>query len=105
MKIDPASPWRTELVEAGVVRAFDTPRCALSAWEKAGRKGDVRVQEFYDRTTLSASEVRFVTGSDVVGPMGAELVPVGPAHVAKFQTDHGGTKVVLQVELGAGDLR
>ncbi len=40
----------------------------------------------------AATSVRFVIGSDVIGAMGPDLVPVDPARVAKFEKDHGGTR-------------
>jgi len=95
MKIDPASPFVAEWDE----KKFDTPRCALSEWLSGGKRGTVRVQDYYDRTSHPASDVRFVTGSDVVGPMGAELVPVDAARVGKFQKDHGGTRALALADI------
>jgi copper chaperone NosL len=95
MKIDPASPFVSELDG----KKFDTPRCALTEWLSSGKHGAVRVQDYYDRTRHPASDVRFVTGSDVVGPMGAELVPVDAARVGKFQKDHGGTRVLALADI------
>jgi hypothetical protein len=91
MKIDPQSAFRAELVDAGVTRSFDTPRCALSEWVTGGKKGTVRVQDYYDRAWHDGKELRFVIGSDVIGPMGPEIVPVDAARVVKFKRDHDGT--------------
>jgi nitrous oxide reductase accessory protein NosL len=93
MPIDPASPWRADLVTDGAPVAFDTPRCALLAW-RTGRVAAraLRVQEFYERAWRDAGELRFVAGSDVVGPMGADLVPVDPARTTKFLSDHHGAR-------------
>lgn len=90
MKIDPQSPFRAQLVDAGTTRSFDTPRCALSAWFAGGKRGTVRVQDYYDRTWRDAKDLRFVVGSDVIGPMGPEIVPVDAPRVAKFKSDHDG---------------
>jgi copper chaperone NosL len=90
MKIDPASPWRADLVLAdGTAKHFDTPRCALTAW-RTGRfeARTIRVQDYYDRTWRDGSEMRFVLGSDVMGPMGPDLVPVDPSRANKFALDH-----------------
>jgi nitrous oxide reductase accessory protein NosL len=95
MKLDPASPFVAELDE----KKFDTPRCALTDWLSSGKHGALRVQDYYDRVSRPASEVRFVTGSDVVGPMGAELVPVDAARVAKFEKDHGGTRALALADI------
>lgn len=91
MKIDPASPFRTELVDGGTTRSFDTPRCALSEWIAGGKKATVRVQDYYDRAWRDGGDVRFVLGSDVIGPMGPEIVPVDAARVVKFKRDHDGS--------------
>jgi copper chaperone NosL len=95
MKIDPASPWNAELD----AERFDTPRCALATWLDGGKHGTVRVQDYYDRALHPASDVRFVIGSDVVGPMGPDLVPVDAARVGKFEKDHGGTRALALTDL------
>ena len=90
MRIDPASAWHAELVgDDGTVTAFDTPRCALTAWRSGATPAKtIRLQEYYDRKTRDGSELRFVVGGDVVGPMGADLVPVDPSRSSKFVQDH-----------------
>ncbi len=96
MKLDPASAWLTELVMAdGTKTTFDTPRCAMTAWRTRGIAAkSVRVQEFYERAWRDGTEVDFVIGSDVDGPMGADLVPVSPAKSAKFMVDHAGARAL-----------
>ena len=50
------------------------------------------VTEYYTTQTVSANDVFFVTGSDVRGPMGMEMVPVAGREAADtFRRDHGGT--------------
>jgi hypothetical protein len=96
MKIDPSSPWRADLVrDDGVHVHFDSPRCALLAW-RTGRvpAQAVSLQEFYDRAWRSGTELRFAIGSDVVGPMGADVVPVDPSRADKFAADHHAARVV-----------
>src|SRR5256885_5466073 len=95
MKIDPESAFVAELDQ----KKFDTPRCALLEWLASGKRGKVRVQDYYDRAPHAASDVRFVTGSDVIGPMGPELVPVDAARVAKFEKDHGGTRALALADI------
>ena len=102
MKIDPTSAFRAELTTNGKVLAFDTPRCALTAYRAQG--GALRVQEFYSRVWVSASDVRFVKGSDVQGPMGPDLVPVEPTKVEKFQHDHVGGRAYALAEVDDGAL-
>lgn len=111
MKIDTQSAWRAEVKRPdGRTDAFDTPRCAFGAVTKGDEPAGsvVRVQEFYDRTWQDAAQVKFAVGSDVTGPMGADLVPLLPAHADKFAHDHAATKVVPGGDVNAavlGELR
>jgi nitrous oxide reductase accessory protein NosL len=91
MIIDPASSWRADLVLAdGSTKHYDTPRCAFTAWRSgAAAAVSLRVLDYYDRRWREGSDVLFVVGSDVPGPMGPDLVPVDPARAAKFAQDHG----------------
>lgn len=100
MKVDKQSAFRTETRSAsGEMRAFDSPKCALSA-RKSGEA--LVVQDYYSRQTrVDEPSMRFVAGSDVMGPMGRDLIPVLEADVAKFRTDHGGTKTLKAVEIPA----
>lgn len=92
MKLKPESPWLAELVsDDGQKLTFDAPRCAFAA-SLAGKKGKLRMQDYYDKKWHDASELRFVAGSSVIGPMGPDLVPVDPARVTKFTQDHEGEK-------------
>ena len=53
------------------------------------------VTEYYTARPISATEVFFVAGSDVRGPMGMELVPVAGREAAEtFLRDHTGTKLM-----------
>lgn len=53
------------------------------------------VTEYYTTRLLPATEVFFVTGSNVWGPMGAELVPVAGREAAEtFRRDHAGAKLM-----------
>lgn len=100
MRLDPKSPWRAELTSAsGAVAQFDTPRCALRAHRRAPSR--LRVIEYYSGEWRDATSVRFVEGSDVVGPMGAELVPVDPLRAESFARDHHATSVRRLEELEA----
>jgi len=96
MKLDPSSGWRADLIVSGAPRSYDTPRCAFTAWRSgAAQASGARVQDFYDRAWKDGAEVRFVVGSDVNGPMGADLVPVDAARATRFTKDHGGRALAL----------
>lgn len=67
----------------------------------------IYVTSYYERETIDAREALFVIGSDVFGPMGAELVPHPTREDAEeFGRDHGGSVIVtfdeVSVDLLAG---
>jgi len=55
----------------------------------------VFVTGYYDQKPISAREAFFVSGGDVLGPMGAELIPLANRDEAdEFMRDHRGTRVL-----------
>lgn len=105
MKVDPSSAWRAEVVVDGSPRSVDTPRCAFAARHAAGAAGArLRLQDYYDRAWHDEADLVFVTGSDVLGPMGPDLVPVTPAAAAEFARDHGKREVLRAEQVTPGVL-
>jgi copper chaperone NosL len=94
MPIDSKSPWNADLaLSDGEKRSFDSPRCALLAWRTGQAKAErVLVQEYYSREWRDGSDVLFVSSSDVIGPMGPDLVPVDPSRAQQFAREHTGTR-------------
>jgi nitrous oxide reductase accessory protein NosL len=55
----------------------------------------VWVTDFYGLQAIDARKARYVIGSDVLGPMGHELVPLaGQEDAADFLKDHKGTRIL-----------
>lgn len=53
------------------------------------------VTDYYTVERIDARTALYVTGSDVYGPMGHELVPhAGAADAAEFSRDHGGKRTL-----------
>jgi len=53
------------------------------------------VTEYYGLTRIDPRQAWFVIGSDVLGPMGHELVPLASAADAEeFMSDHRGTQIL-----------
>lgn len=100
MRIDEASTFRAELDTPQGSLRFDSPRCALVARHDRGG-GTLHVREFYSGESRDGASVVFVEGSDVLGPMGKDLVPVEEAKADKFKKDHGGTRVMKLAEAEA----
>jgi nitrous oxide reductase accessory protein NosL len=61
------------------------------------------VTEYFTMERVSVQDVFFVAGSEVLGPMGHELVPVaGDDALTRFLSKHGGRKVL---RFSAGSLQ
>lgn len=55
----------------------------------------ILVTDYYSTKAVAAREAFFVAGSDVMGPMGTELVPfISKTEAAAFLADHKGKKVL-----------
>lgn len=55
----------------------------------------IRVTEYYDLASIDARKAYYVIGSDVLGPMGRELIPLRTAEDARlFSKDHAGRRVL-----------
>ena len=95
----------------GTTSFFDGPKdmlryyLDLAKYAKGHAEGDIRemlVTEYYDLTPVDAKTAWFVTGSDVMGPMGAELVPFKTeAQAADFKRDHKGKAILKFTEITA----
>ena len=56
---------------------------------------DIFVTDYYNQNEIKAKKAYYVIGSDVLGPMGAELIPFALESDAKvFLKDHRGKKIV-----------
>lgn len=55
----------------------------------------VLVTDYYSTRPIDGRAASYVVGSDVMGPMGAELVPTADrSHAETLLKDHGGDRVV-----------
>lgn len=94
----------------GSQRFFDGPKDLFRYLEKEGetatRGAEIWVTDYYTTKPLKARDVFYVSGSDVFGPMGAELIPLASTDLAEsFRTDHGGGEVLAFDEVDADVLR
>jgi nitrous oxide reductase accessory protein NosL len=72
---------------------FDMPKWAPG--HKPGDMAAIAVTEYYSLARLPAREAWFVIGSDVLGPMGHELVPLATeADAQEFMRDHAGKGIL-----------
>ena len=105
--------WIATVVFAdGTAAHFDGPKDMFKFLADVGKYAPGRdraqittmaVTEYYGLTRISATEAFFVTGSDVLGPMGHELVALSTAAEAtEFSTDHAGKRSYRFPELPPG---
>lgn len=65
----------------------------------------IYVTDYYTTQLIDAREAFFVVGSDVMGPMGKELVPVeGEEAAASFRRDHRGDRVLTFEDVELSEL-
>lgn len=75
---------------------FDGPRCMFKILlESPNKAGTVLVKDYYSLKYIDGRSAFYVTGSDVLGPMGNELIPFKEEQAAKaFLKEHAGEKIV-----------
>jgi nitrous oxide reductase accessory protein NosL len=107
--------WTAEIVfKDGTYVVFDGPKDMfkyyfnIKKYNTNRQKDDVEsiyVTDYYTTRPVNARDVYFVTGSDVLGPMGKELVPVkGEDAAGTFMKDHNGKRMLRFDEVTTDDL-
>ena len=97
--------WMTSvLFKDGSIAFFDGPKdmfkylLNLKRFNPSKKKEDVEniwVKDYYSLSFIKAREAWFVLGSDIFGPMGHELIPLGKESEAKeFLKDHKGKRIL-----------
>ena len=79
---------------------FDLPRWAPG--HRAEQIRNIAVSEYYSLARIDARAAWYVIGSDVLGPMGHELIPLESREAAReFMLDHSGKRILRfgQVDL------
>jgi copper chaperone NosL len=76
---------------------------AMPKYASGRKRADVKfmvVTEFYNLEKIEAAKAFYVVGSDVMGPMGHELVPLATREDAEdFLTDHKGRRILRYDEV------
>lgn len=103
--------WAAEVVyEDGTLVYFDGPKDLFRYLRHPERFGGERsaseigaafVTAYYDHSPVPARDAIYVMGSDVAGPLGAELVPHATREDAEeFMVDHRGRRILTYREVG-----
>lgn len=101
MFVAPYTAWQSSILYADGHRDyFDGPKdlfrhfFSLEGAALASVK-EVWLTEYYTAQPVLAQEVFLIGGSDVLGPMGEEMVPVAGRKTAEtFLRDHGGKRIL-----------
>jgi len=115
MKVTPYPNWIAQIIFAdGSYALFDGPKDMLKYYFEMNKYNktksvkdisDIYVTEYYSAAPMKAGDVFFITGSDVNGPMGAELVPVkGEEQARTFMKDHDGDRMIRFNEITMKDI-
>ena len=116
MFVEKYREWIAQVVFAdGTAIFFDGPKDMFryyfspSRYTPGKKQADIAaiyVTEYYSTKPIDARKALFVTGSDVLGPMGHELIPVDTeAHAKEFMKDHAGKKILKFEAVTTGDVR
>lgn len=78
---------------------FCGPRCMfkflLQEPQRMAILKEIKVKDYYDLKYVDGKKAWYVIGSDVLGPMGNELIPFGTEQAAaEFLKDHAGEKII-----------
>jgi len=83
---------------------FDGPKDLFKYYLEPGRYGPLRkqsdiaeihVRDYYSLAVIDGRRALYVLGSNVLGPMGKELVPfAGKSDAEGFMRDHGGKRML-----------
>lgn len=100
MKTDQAPNWEQKITTTdGHNFYFDGARCMfrilLDSTKTPANLDQILVKDYYTLEYFDAREAYYVTGSDVLGPMGNELIPFKTEAAAKeFFKDHKGMQII-----------
>lgn len=115
MFVSPYPQWTAEIIfKDGTYAVFDGPKDMLKYYFNVskynrGKSGEdisgIYVTEYYTTSMMSARDVYLVKGSDVMGPMGKEFIPVkGEREAGTFMRDHRGKKMFTFKEIILTDI-
>lgn len=107
--------WIAQIIFTdGTYAVFDGPKDMfryyfnLNKYNASKKQSDILslyVTEYYSNRLIDAKKAFFISGSDVYGPMGVELIPVaGEKNAKEFLRDHKGRNIRKFGEITEGDL-
>ena len=111
MMVAKYTPWITQIHAAGEKPVmFDGVKDMMAYYfnpiSYSGKgemqSADLWVKDYYTLEYIDGREALYVVGSDVMGPMGEELIPFASRDAAEnFRKDHKGKEVISFDDIGA----
>ncbi|MCP3874472.1 MAG: nitrous oxide reductase accessory protein NosL [Desulfobacteraceae bacterium] len=112
MFVHPYQKWITQIqFKDGSYRSFDGMKCMCrfvnnpGKYESSKKKQDIQlilVRDYYTLKFIRHDKAFYVVGSDVLGPMGHELIPFDSKRNADiFSADHNGLKILQFNQINA----
>jgi len=95
--------WQTSILTDKEKMEFCSPRCLFIKYLEQKEKlqeAEILVVDYYELEKIDGRNAFFVIKSDVIGPMGHDLVPFKTkADAENFQNDHQGQKILAFQEV------
>lgn len=116
MFVDKYKDWAGEIIfNDSTVIYFDGPKDLFRFYQNPGKYGSsikqgdiasVYVKDYYSLSFIDGHRAFYVIGSNVLGPMGKEMVPFAKKEDAEaFLKDHGGKRVLSFGEINPAILK
>ncbi len=86
--------WEGRMEAKDKVESFCAPRCLLFSHPAGGELGEgvkLMLKDYYSTKFIDATTAWYVSGSDIMGPMGPDMVPFAKKEDAEaFMKEHKG---------------
>jgi nitrous oxide reductase accessory protein NosL len=100
--------WRGKIVTTAATKHFCSPRCLFinSQAHRIAPTDSIFVTDYYEQTLIDGRKAYYVTGSDVIGPMGHDLIPLASQQAAEdFMKEHKGQQLLTFDQINAETIR
>ncbi|MCS6968890.1 MAG: nitrous oxide reductase accessory protein NosL [Cytophagales bacterium] len=94
--------WRGKIVTASQVKYFCSPKCLFihSHAHAPALADSIWLTDYYQQHWIDARKAYYVMGSDIIGPMGPDFVPLSTLQEAQdFMKEHQGKQIFTFTEI------
>lgn len=97
MPVEEFPAWRGKIAGPSAVKHYCSPRCLFINIRMQGlaQTDTVLVTDYYEQQLTDGRQAFYVIGSDIIGPMGHDLVPLSTRQAAEdFMREHQGKQIL-----------